>query len=270
MRILINKYNKKELASLPIVAFEQKIVVVNSEFEAEKAVDYLMKQPILGFDTETKPSFQRGTFYQVALLQVSTLDICFLFRLNHIGLPDCLVRLLSDTDITKVGLSLKDDITVLKRRREFTPGVFLDLQNFVRDFGIQDMSLQKLYANVFGQKISKSQQLTNWEAGVLTEKQKKYAATDAWACVMLYNELNRIKEEGYELRIAEEPEPVPAEVSDSLPRKEKNPREGDKISSGGKKTSHGRKKTAARRRKNSAKTKKKSTDANNNSEHISQ
>ncbi len=268
MRTLINKFDKKELANLPIAAFEGKIVLVDSVGEADKAVDFLLKQPLIGIDTETRPSFQRGTFYQVALLQVSTLDICFLFRLNYIDVPDCLVRLLSDPSVTKVGLSLKDDAYMLRRRRAFTPGAFLDLQTFVRDFGIQDMSLQKIYANVFGHKISKSQQLTNWEADVLTEKQKKYAATDAWACVMLYNELNRIKEEGYELKIAEEPEPAPAEASNSLPRKEKNPREGDKNSSGGKKTSHRRKKSSSRKRK--SKAGKAAAEANNNSENISQ
>ncbi len=267
MKILINKYNKADLANLPIVAFDGKIVLVDSVSEAEKAVNYLLTQPLIGIDTETRPSFQRGTFYQVALLQVSTLDICFLFRLNYIEIPDCLVRLLSDPSVTKVGLSLKDDAYMLRRRREFTPGAFLDLQNFVRDFGIQDMSLQKLYANVFGRKISKSQQLTNWEADVLTEKQKKYAATDAWACVMLYNELTKLKKEGFELKIAEEPQPASAEASNSLPRKEKKPREGDKLSSGGKNNSHGRKKSSSRRRKRKAK---KATESKTNSENTTQ
>lgn len=204
MKTIFNRYNKDLLSTLPIVVFDKQIIVVNSVYEAEKAVDFLLKQSILGFDTETKPSFQRGVHHQVALLQVSTLDICFLFRLNHIDMPDCLLRLLTDTSIVKVGLGLTDDLAALKKRRKFIPGTFCELQEFVRGFGIADMSLQKIYANVFQQKISKSQQLTNWEADILSDKQKTYAATDAWACVMLYNELCRLKAEGYKLEITEE------------------------------------------------------------------
>lgn len=136
----------------------------------------------------------------VALLQVSTEDTCFLFRLNRIGLPQSLLRLLEDTSVLKVGLSLKDDLAMLKRRGDFRPGNFLDLQEFVRKVGIEDMSLQKIYANLFREKISKGQRLTNWEAEILTDGQKLYAATDAWACVRIYNELNELMQtRNYEL-----------------------------------------------------------------------
>lgn len=153
-----------------------------------------MRQTIVGIDTETRPSFRKGLVHQVALLQVSTLDICFLFRLNMIGLPDELVHFLEHAEIQKIGLSLKDDIALLKRRSGFNPQGFIDLQDFVKTMGIEDMSLQKLYANVFGEKISKSAQLTNWENTVLTEAQKMYAATDAYTTLRLYLELNRLKQ----------------------------------------------------------------------------
>jgi ribonuclease D len=101
---------------------------------------------------------------------------------------------LESTEIKKIGVSLHDDFNVLKCRRSFTPGSFVELQKYVSHFGIEEMSLQKIYAIIFGERISKSQRLTNWEADVLTDKQKIYAATDAWACLNIYNHLEKIKE----------------------------------------------------------------------------
>lgn len=203
---LYNRLDKKLIAKLPTVAFEGKIFVVMTPGEADRAVEFLLQHPILGIDTETRPSFKRGRQNTVSLLQVSTLDICFLFRLHLTGMTPSIIRLLEDTDVMKVGLSLHDDVLSLSKRAGFTPGNFVDLQELVKDIGIEDMSLQKLYANVFGQKISKSQQLSNWEADVLSERQKVYAATDAWACIMLYNEYVRLKTTGdYHLTYVEEP-----------------------------------------------------------------
>ena len=196
MKTLFRSTPKQLIATLPKVEFKGKIVVIHSQREVKAAVDYLKRQPIVGVDTETRPSFRRGLVYQVALLQVSTLDICFLFRLNMIGLPAELVQLLESDNIQKIGLSLKDDLALLKRRAPFRPQGFLDLQDFVKPMGIEDMSLQKLYANVFGEKISKSAQLTNWENAVLTESQKMYAATDAFTTLRLYLELNELKKTG--------------------------------------------------------------------------
>ena len=199
MKTIFDKFDKGVIASLPQAAFAGRIEVVSGESKAQRAVDYLLSQPILGLDTETKPSFHRGDGHKVALLQVSSHDICFLFRLNHIDMPDCIVRLLSDTEVLKVGLSWNDDLCMLRRRRDFTPGRFEDIQQIVGTYGIKDMSLQKLYANIFGQRISKTQRLSNWEADVLTDKQKLYAATDAWACIMLHEELERMRQDGYGL-----------------------------------------------------------------------
>ena len=185
---------------LPQVQFTGRIIVIQSEGEARRAVDYLLAFPRLGIDTETRPNFRRGNMNPVALLQVSTPDTCFLFRLNFIGLPPCLVQLLTDERTQKVGLSLHDDWAQLRRRTDFSPVNYVELQDFVKPLGIQDMSLQKLYANLFHQKISKNQRLTNWEADVLTEPQKRYAATDAWACLQLMEEMEMLLEtHDYEL-----------------------------------------------------------------------
>lgn len=196
MKTLFRSTPKQYISTLPKAEFQGKIVIIHSQREVQAAVEFLKKQTIVGVDTETRPSFRRGLTYQVALLQISTLDICFLFRLNMIGLPAELAQLLESPEILKIGLSLKDDISLLKRRAQFKPQGFIDLQDFVKTMGIEDMSLQKLYANVFGEKISKSAQLTNWENTVLTESQKKYAATDAYTTLRIYLELNELKQNG--------------------------------------------------------------------------
>jgi len=204
MKKIVDKYDKRLIADLPRVLFPGKIQVVISEDEAARAVQYLMRQSLLGFDTETRPSFVRGKLNKVSLLQVCTEDVCFLFRLNQLGMPQCLIKLLEDRKITKVGLSLHDDLHSLNQRERFNAGTFIDLQNLAKEMGIQDMSLQKLYANIFGQKISKGQQLSNWDADNLNEAQKLYAATDAWACIQLYREMKRMQEEGFELEVKSE------------------------------------------------------------------
>lgn len=211
MKVLYNKFDKALIPDLPRVLFDGRIFVIQTEAEANKAVDYLRTSALLGFDTETRPSFKKGMLNKVALLQLSTEDTCFLFRLNTIGIPSSVVQLLQDEKVMKVGLSLHDDFVSLHRRTEFEPKAFLDLQDYVKEFGISDMSLQKLYANIFGQKITKGQRLTNWEADVLTEGQKMYAATDAWACVRIYRELEYLRRTGgFELKtVAEEPDRQP-------------------------------------------------------------
>ncbi len=197
---IYNKYDKSKILDLPRVLFEGRIEVVLTESEAEKAVNYLLSQPILGIDTETRPSFKKGTINPVALLQVASHDICFLFRLNQLGLTPSLKRLLENTTVPKIGLSLRDDLNALRKLGDFESGYFIDLQDRVGEIGIEDMSLQKLYANFFGQRISKRERLSNWEADILKDKQKAYAATDAWTCIMIYEELMRLERTGdYEL-----------------------------------------------------------------------
>ena len=210
MKTLYAKYDKSKIGDLPRVLFEGRIIVILNESEAQKAVDYLLRQDILGFDTETKPVFKRGQQRKVALLQVSTHDTCFLFRLNRIGITPAIRQLLEADNLPKIGLSWHDDLLSLHKRGEFNAKGFIDLQDHMRELGIQDMALAKLYANIFGQRISKREQLSNWEADVLTDKQKLYAATDAWACIMLYEEYLRLKQTGdYELILPPEPEPLP-------------------------------------------------------------
>lgn len=193
---LYTQTDKALIPTLPRFLFEGKIVVVQSESEARRAVKVLRAAPLVGIDTETRPAFHRGVSYKVALLQLSTHDISFLFRLNQTGLLPCLCDLLSDGSVKKVGLSLKDDLLMLRRRTEFRPAGFIDLQDEARAMGIADMSLQKLFANILGGRISKGARLTNWEADALTEAQQRYAATDAYACILLYERMQALQASG--------------------------------------------------------------------------
>jgi len=182
---------KQQLAELEKETFDGEIYIVDHPSKVDEAVAYLSTQPALGFDTETKPAFKRGQVNNVALLQLSTEDECFLFRLNKIGYPDALEKLMSNDTIKKIGLSLRDDFAALRKRTRRRPENFIDLQLFVDKFGIEDNSLQKIYAIIFGKKISKSQRLSNWEAAELSPAQQSYAAIDAWACLRIYNHLTK-------------------------------------------------------------------------------
>lgn len=209
MKKIYDKFDKSIINSLPLVTFPGKIIVVLNEYEADRAVEYLLSCDVLGVDTETRPAFRKGNNHKVVLLQVATRKECFLFRLNHLGLPKSLLRLLSNKQVPMVGLSWHDDLMSLHRREQFEPGWFIDIQDIIGNLGIVDKSLQKLYANLFGEKISKRQRLTNWEADVLTDRQKEYAAIDAWACIKLYDEImNLLATKEYELEVVPEEKPA--------------------------------------------------------------
>lgn len=180
---------KEILSSLPVAVYPggiEAVTIIDTTAKARIALRALNKCDYIGFDTETRPTFQRGQMNKVALLQLSTGEHCYLFRLNKPGIFEMVRPLLENPDIIKVGLSVHDDYNALRRRGEIDPAGFLDLQDYCRTFHIADISLQKIFAIVFGERISKSQRLTNWEAEHLNDAQQIYAAIDAWACLKLY------------------------------------------------------------------------------------
>lgn len=182
--------SKETVAELPVVNYPGEITLVDTSEKAREALRELSKARVVGFDTETKPSFHRGRTHNVALMQLSDGDRCYLFRLNKIGFPEPLKTFIENPEIIKIGLSVHDDFSVMRRVVEdLDPQGFIDLQEYVKYFHINDISLQKIYAIVFSEKISKNQRLTNWEAECLTDQQQKYAAIDAWACLKLYRTL---------------------------------------------------------------------------------
>lgn len=182
---------KQELSALPMVTYSGSIVLIDSEEKANLAAEKLCQEKIIGFDTETKPSFKRGQTNKVALLQLSTHDTTFLIRLNRIGLPEPVKAVLEDENITKIGVSIHDDFHNLRKLYDLEPQGFIDLQSFVKDYGIADNSLARIYAILFGMRISKGQRLSNWEAEELSAHQQAYAALDALACVEIYDYLNK-------------------------------------------------------------------------------
>lgn len=182
---------KEIISELPVAEFFGNIYVIDSMSKTNMAINALQKETIVGFDSETKPSFTRGKNNKVALIQISTFTDCFLFRINKTGMPLKLKDFLQNEAIKKIGLSLNNDILALKRLTDITPKGFIDLQKIVNDYNIIDMSLQRIYAIIFDKKISKAQRLTNWEAMSLTPAQQRYAALDAFACLEIYDWLNR-------------------------------------------------------------------------------
>jgi len=179
--------SKEVVAEMSVVDFPGLITVVDTPEMARMALRELTRARVVGFDTETRPSFHRGHMHNVALMQLSTDGHCYLFRLNILGISEPLRKFLEDPEIIKIGLSVHDDFSVMRRLvDDLDPQGFIDLQEYVKFFHINDISLQKIYAIVFQKKISKNQRLTNWEAPVLTEQQQRYAAIDAWACLRLY------------------------------------------------------------------------------------
>ena len=191
--MFVSEISREELHSLPLVQFKGKIHLIEHNMAAQLAINWLKSCPVLGFDTETRPSFTRGRINQVALLQLATATDAFLFRICKMGIPQSLLLLLTDPNILKIGAALKNDIDVLKRSTRIKPGGFIDLQQEVQKFQIKSLGLSKMAGITLGVRISKSQQLSNWENDILTEAQQRYAATDAWMCYMIYEKLSQLR-----------------------------------------------------------------------------
>ena len=181
----------KELEKIDFATCPGKIIVIDSVgAEFNRAIAYLREQKVIGFDTETRPTFSPDQpRYSVSLLQLSGPDKSFLFRINKIGMHRRLCNLLSSAKVIKVGAAIHDDIRGLQKHRDFVPAGFVDLQKIVWEWGIRDKAVKKMAAIILGIRISKTQQLSNWEAEKLSESQCKYAATDAWVCREMYMKL---------------------------------------------------------------------------------
>ena len=189
--MFLESITPQEIQGLEYASFPGKIYVIDSVgAEFNRAIAYLRSQKVIGFDTETRPSFTASQpRYDVSLLQLSGKEKAFLFRINKIGMHRRLCNLLSDKRIVKVGAAIHDDIRGLQKHRDFTPGAFVDLQKIVCEWGIRDKSVKKMAAIILGVRISKTQQLSNWEAESLSESQCRYAATAAWVCREMYKKL---------------------------------------------------------------------------------
>lgn len=181
--------SNEEAAQLPAAHFNGEIIVVDTDEQIENVCKDLSEQRIIGFDTETRPSFKAGQINKVALLQLSTHERCYLIRLCRVKLHNRLLSILSDPDIIKIGADVEGDIRALHVLRRFNERGFTDLQHIIADWGVEEKSLRKMAAIVLGERVSKAQRLSNWEAATLTPQQQMYAATDAWVCIAIYEKL---------------------------------------------------------------------------------
>ena len=197
----LNTIDNDSVAQLPAARFPGRIVIVDSEEQVEAACSDLQRSEIIGFDTETRPSFRAGVSYKVGLLQLATASVCYLFRLSHIRLDNRILKILGSRQILKVGADVTGDIRSLHALRHFHADGFVDLQVEASRWGIEEKSLRKLSAIVLGKRISKAQRLSNWEAGTLTLQQREYAATDAWVCPCILEQMQRVAQPEGELTI---------------------------------------------------------------------
>lgn len=178
-----------EIQQMPMQAFTGQITLINSSDKLRAIIPQLKNASILGFDTETRPSFKRGEFHKVALLQFAFAETAYLIQIHKTGVTEDLAKILADDNIIKAGVAIRDDIKALQKFRRFIPGGFVDLAVLARESGLEVESVKKLTALLLGFRISKTAQTSNWESVVLTEKQIEYAATDAWVCLEIYKKL---------------------------------------------------------------------------------
>ncbi len=183
------KITKQEINELPLFKYEGKTVVVASEQKIDRAISEIEKYDLVGFDTETKPTFKKGQFHHVALVQIAIPGVVYLLRIHMVGVPKSLASFLSNERIAKIGIALDDDVIALNKKRRFKPAGFIDLNKIAPTLGIENIGARNLSALLLNSRISKNQQVSNWENNILTGPQVKYAATDAWICLEIYNKL---------------------------------------------------------------------------------
>lgn len=182
---------KEDVRNLPLIRFDGTVHVVDNLEKLSEAIEKLEKEELLGFDTETKPTFNKGEYNETALIQLSTMSDAYLIRVKELGIPNTLKNLLENKGILKIGISITDDLKELKHHRSFEPGGFIDLNQVAKEFGITQIGMKSLTGIFLKSRVSKSQQTSNWEANELSEPQQFYAATDAWVCIKIYQMLEQ-------------------------------------------------------------------------------
>lgn len=220
----VQNISNEEVAALPSVRFGGHTVVVDDVGAIDAACEDLARAGIIGFDTETRPTFRPGALNKVALLQLSTRDTCYLFRLCRIPLDRAIIRVLESKTVEKIGADIGNDLKALQQLRHFKPGGFTDLQGIAPQWGIAEKSVRKLSAITLGRRVSKAQRLSNWEAASLTEAQQSYAATDAWVCLEIYGRLTatdkkELRLPAKETAVADKPKRTPGREHSSAKAK---------------------------------------------------
>lgn len=183
---------KDEINTLPIHEYKGKIELIDNHDKALAAIKILLNEKVLGFDTETRPSFSKGEFYPVALLQLATQDCAYLFRMSKMPFPKELVDILSNENIIKAGVAIRDDIKGFQKLHPFEPKGFVDLSHEAEKRGFTSLGLRALTAIFLGTRLSKAAKVTNWENHTLSPAQLVYAASDAYVGLKIYEKIIQI------------------------------------------------------------------------------
>lgn len=184
------KITKEEVQNLPIRQFDGKVHLIDEPQQVEEAILSIKKEAVVGIDTETKPAFKKGVSYKTALIQIATSEAVYLFRLNKIGFPKGLAKILNNREIAKIGIAVIQDMKELRQQYfQFTSNEVIDLNVLCNKMGFENIGAKNLSAMILGHNISKRQQTSNWETPTLSEAQIRYAATDAWICREIYLKL---------------------------------------------------------------------------------
>ncbi len=192
-KVLIkNTISNESLNGLPLQQYNGEIVLVEEEESIHHVIREINGQKVLGFDTETKPSFKKGVSNQISLIQLTAQNATYLIRLNKTGMTKELTELLANEEVLKVGVGIRDDIRGLRKLIDFVPGGFVELQSLAVEKGLKDFSLKKLAGILLKFRVSKRQRLSNWEADSLSEPQMVYAATDSWVALEIYKKLLKL------------------------------------------------------------------------------
>ena len=180
------KLSKNEINSLPQTQFDGDVEVLSSNDNVQAAVNYLMNYDLIGFDTETKPTFVKGPLNPPSILQLACIDKVYIFQLDNESLYKKLFPILSNENITKCGVSVDRDLIELMYLSPFDPLSFVDLGNIARDNDVPHHGLRGLVAMFLKHRISKGAQISDWSKTVLSQSQITYAATDAWISLKLF------------------------------------------------------------------------------------
>jgi ribonuclease D len=183
---LLRTISREEVTDLPIRRYEGEVVLVGTPADRDRAMADILSEAVLGFDTETRPSFRKGQSYFPSLAQVATGRAVYLFRLEKTDFSAEMVRLLEAPEIAKTGVAIADDLRQLKALFQFDPRRIVDPGLIARRHGLAQTGLRNLAAIFLGFRIPKGNRTSNWAAQRLNPAQIAYAATDAWACRELY------------------------------------------------------------------------------------
>ncbi len=198
------KISSEIINELDPINFEGNITVISNKSDVPAIYNIIKKAKRIGFDTESRPSFKKGQEFPVSIIQMSLEDNAYIFKLKQLGFCDELKDILSDENIEKIGVGVKEDIRRLKKLGDFNPANFIDLAEIAKKKGLIQCGLKALTARYLGKKLVKSSQTTNWAKNSLTCVQLTYAATDAWVCLHLLEPLLLDDTDYFQLRKLEE------------------------------------------------------------------